>query len=730
MSKSFPASEDSSPPFSVRSFQPIPDSNHVPSTASKAEPEAITAPALAQRAGASAILQPIVTDPDHRNGHSHVLGSNGVLDGDEGSDPNTPRLPPTKFSNNDLDNIPHEAAVSLDLPNQPYEKLISSQLEIKHNPYSASGAAASTFPSSLSEPGAQAPSKPTGSDYTLPPSSYSHDRSHIRLWIEKSQQGYKLPHSNESTSLSYISRSKPYGVAGSLAMAGKGGQEAAQTLTGLGSMALGAREETFSEEKRNRSSSRSSQSRVEKRIEATVADAEPSSHARSRKSSHVLGLFKENKPSHEVKKGQEKLRTTSDNTIDGHSSEISARADETFRSAHQGRAALSESYDNDTGSGTKEEPLPIRTEQEKSQSGTNKQFQSAQQSSRMPLTAKPSANGVKKSLSETDLAADDWRPAIVKRQEKLDGIPGHKIPPRLLEEIRNFHNLTIPFHDKFRSTQQRPTGNKSKSNDKETDVRHWRVQQPTQKEPDKVDISRPTEEPENEEEESEHISSALYYPHQAPSPDALEDISIDDARKRKDSQLEKEPNLPDPALPVISEDEKAEDVDIALQVHNKNRYLHGDLQKARSSSGELEIDRHSETGFSSASDSEYESLDETKNPTISEETNMADDAEATPKASPKSRQSYLLSRSREAHRGPKVPLGAVELKPYNHQVGGHTTVFRFSKRAVCKQLTNRENEFYEVIERQHPDLLKFLPRYVYSFHYKPCSYSKFEERES
>ena len=719
MSKPFPASEDSSPPFSVRSIQPIRNSNHVPSTASKAEPEAITAPALAQRAGASAILQPIVTDPDHRNGYPHTPGSNGVLDDDEeGSDPNTPRLHPTKLSNNDLDNIPHEAAVSLDLPNQPYRKLISSQLEIKHNPYPASGAAASTFPSSLSEPGAQAPSKPTGSDCTVPPSSYGHDKSHIKLWLEKSQQAYNLPHSNESTSLSYISRSKPYGVVDNAAMAGKGGQEAAHTLAELGSerpMAMGAREEAFSQEKRNRSSSRSSQSRVEKRIEATVADAEPSSHARSRKSSHVLGLFKENKSSHDIKKGQEKQRTTSDNTTDGFPSEVSARADETFRSAHHRRAALSESYDKDIASGTIEEPLPIRSEQEKSQSETNKQFQSAQQSSRTSSTAKPSANGLKKSHSEADLAADDWRPAIVKKQEKLDGIPGHKIPPRLLEEIRNFHNLTTPFHDKFRSTQQMPTGKKAVSKNKETDVRHRGIQQPTQKEPDKVDLSRLTEEPENEEEESEHISSALYYPHQAPSPDALEDISIDDARKRKDSQLRKEPNLPDPALPVISEDEKAEDVDIALQVHNRNRYLHGDLQKTRSSSAELDIDGHSETGFSSASDSEYESLDETKNPAIFEDPNLTDDAEATPKASPKTRQSYLLSRSRKVHRGPKVPLGAVELKPYNHQVGGHTTVFRFSKRAVCKQLTNRENEFYEVIERQHPDLLKFLPRYVYFF---------------
>lgn len=61
---------------------------------------------------------------------------------------------------------------------------------------------------------------------------------------------------------------------------------------------------------------------------------------------------------------------------------------------------------------------------------------------------------------------------------------------------------------------------------------------------------------------------------------------------------------------------------------------------------------------------------------------------------------------------PSEPLDAIELVPYRHQVGGHTTLWRFSKRAVCKQLNNRENEFYEQIEKYHRDLLPFLPRYV------------------
>ncbi|KAF4812244.1 putative inositol polyphosphate kinase [Colletotrichum tropicale] len=71
----------------------------------------------------------------------------------------------------------------------------------------------------------------------------------------------------------------------------------------------------------------------------------------------------------------------------------------------------------------------------------------------------------------------------------------------------------------------------------------------------------------------------------------------------------------------------------------------------------------------------------------------------------------------------KEPLEAIELIPYKHQVGGHTTLWRFSKRAVCKQLNNRENEFYEKVEQHHRDLLTFLPRYIgvlnVTFHKQP-----------
>ncbi|GAA5879565.1 hypothetical protein JCM3774_000287 [Rhodotorula dairenensis] len=54
----------------------------------------------------------------------------------------------------------------------------------------------------------------------------------------------------------------------------------------------------------------------------------------------------------------------------------------------------------------------------------------------------------------------------------------------------------------------------------------------------------------------------------------------------------------------------------------------------------------------------------------------------------------------------------VPLEPFRHQVGGHSHIFRFSKKAVCKPLTSRENQFYEALEQTSPRLLGFVPQYL------------------
>ncbi|KAG0139706.1 hypothetical protein CROQUDRAFT_111488 [Cronartium quercuum f. sp. fusiforme G11] len=54
----------------------------------------------------------------------------------------------------------------------------------------------------------------------------------------------------------------------------------------------------------------------------------------------------------------------------------------------------------------------------------------------------------------------------------------------------------------------------------------------------------------------------------------------------------------------------------------------------------------------------------------------------------------------------------VPLEPFDNQVGGHHSIFRFSRKAVCKPLVSRENTFYEAVERDHPELLSFVPQYL------------------
>ncbi|KLO11254.1 SAICAR synthase-like protein [Schizopora paradoxa] len=61
----------------------------------------------------------------------------------------------------------------------------------------------------------------------------------------------------------------------------------------------------------------------------------------------------------------------------------------------------------------------------------------------------------------------------------------------------------------------------------------------------------------------------------------------------------------------------------------------------------------------------------------------------------------------EEQRLPHIPL-----RPFRNQVGGHSAIYKFTKRAVCKPLVSRENLFYEAVECEAPPLLEFIPRYL------------------
>ncbi|KAF2401532.1 SAICAR synthase-like protein [Trichodelitschia bisporula] len=199
---------------------------------------------------------------------------------------------------------------------------------------------------------------------------------------------------------------------------------------------------------------------------------------------------------------------------------------------------------------------------------------------------------------------------------------------------------------------------------------------------------------EEEESEREHISSALYIPHRQILP---EDGPILE-RVHPDGQLVTSPCPPTECVPAgigqHGDASEAEgEVEISLQSKDENLVWHGDLSTRAPS----EVDDE-DYYYSTVSDSERDDYS-----TNEFETDSEDEAGTTP-------TTKHHGHHRRAPRG--APIGAVELKPYNHQVGGHSTVYRFSRRAVCKQLNNRENEFYETVELYHRNLLDFMPRYI------------------
>ena len=178
--------------------------------------------------------------------------------------------------------------------------------------------------------------------------------------------------------------------------------------------------------------------------------------------------------------------------------------------------------------------------------------------------------------------------------------------------------------------------------------------------------------------EREHISSATYYPHQA-------------LNKHRSPQRSKSPSQirfhaltgKDEDIAGVAESQKESQkygvesdkaLEVAIQSEDESQFLHVELEPAvTQGESQSQNDWQSETP-------------ETKTQALPSEPDTSDQALSPPRA--------------------------IRLKPFAHQVGGHTPLYRFSRAAVCKRLNNKENKFYETVERFHPDLLRFLPRYI------------------
>lgn len=220
-------------------------------------------------------------------------------------------------------------------------------------------------------------------------------------------------------------------------------------------------------------------------------------------------------------------------------------------------------------------------------------------------------------------------------------------------------------------------------------------------------VARVVQQHQDDSEDSEHeqISSALYFPHRQVIPEiAADDLQrqAQSARRPPGSEetvvAQTPPNRPSASEDLISR--SPDEVEISLRSQNETKVWHGDLPNVP----ELTEDEQLTYSSSHASGSETESGTESTQSEYGYGSNTSDN-EATPKAKP--RADTKQHRQKKDY---KEARGAVELKPFNHQVGGHSTVYRFSRRAICKQLNNRENEFYETVERHHPELVQFMPK--------------------
>ncbi|KAF7616176.1 hypothetical protein AFLA_009675 [Aspergillus flavus NRRL3357] len=425
-----------------------------------------------------------------------------------------------------------------------------------------------------------------------------------------------------------------------------------------------------------RSSSRGRRGRVDHSIEANMTNAEPTSHVRSRKSSHYLGLFKENTTSPDRKRREDRGRRHDDPL------EPSEKHQPAIHSEPRHLPELSESQPQ----------LLVSTD--------DSNLRSSKSLSHLSMVNAPVIAPIPEGDTSQRTMNDDVRK------------PYKTLPRSLLEEIRNFHltpggargtsfSKSIPtqFAEGGRDYFSKEVPGLSPSSDTDRERRRGSAQY--------------------EDEDDEQISSAVYYPHER----VTVSEEVDHVQSYPDGQHGAEPFDPSPTksshvlVPKrhsVSDEQEINHVDISLRSKNDSRILHGDLQDRQAPQLEELIekppsattDRSSEY---STCESEFGSADESGMSTRDEESSLTDEAEMTPTATPTQRQ--RLPRRGRKHSA-DAPLGAVELKPYRHQVGGHTTVFRFSRRAVCKQLNNRENEFYERIERRHPEMLMFLPRYI------------------
>jgi hypothetical protein len=427
---------------------------------------------------------------------------------------------------------------------------------------------------------------------------------------------------------------------------------------------------------------------VERSIKDAMAGIEPNN--RSRKSSHSLRFFKEGLPDDTTKKRGKSQGRSKEGILKAKHSPVSENPKQ--------RASSDQSESNVSlrglgRVGDSQSPLSSPHESSTKQPGFDLTSDSTAES--------PSVEGYFDISRNTGVITEDQVQTL---------------PLALLAEIRNNHNLTPGASKGSSFSRSIPVTESERPRPENNDLDFKPIENELRIDEDSFedDHHSPTKNADDEDESGEEqISSALFVPHKTPRESPKQERN--GVQRAAGAQLNDRDHTE-----ASTSQEWLEEYQVPLRDVDQ-KYLNQEHTPHLTPLSPTPTTPHSPyfeknnifTEPSAISDTEQSPASESGYSTAGDEASITDDQEVTPTGSLKPQISGAYSQHiQEQQNVPRQPVEAIELIPYRHQVGGHTTMWRFSKRAVCKQLNNRENEFYEKIERDHPDLLEFLPRYV------------------
>lgn len=433
---------------------------------------------------------------------------------------------------------------------------------------------------------------------------------------------------------------------------------------------------------------------VEKSIKDAMAGIEPNN--RSRKASHSLRFFKEGLPDDTTKKrGKSQGRSKEGSTRPKQSPLSESLKQRPFNDPSD------RGLDHQNSNRFREGQSPVSPPHERG--GPTSKLQSRQ--SGYDLT----------SDSTTDAPTNEGYFDLPRKNGVLSQDEVQTLPLALLAEIRNNHNLTPGASKGSSFSRSIPVTESERSRSDSNDLDSKPVEIDLRIDGDTFDEEHhtpPKSADDEDESGEEQISSALFVPHKTPHESQKQDLEgLQRATGPKSSDHSR--------TQVSTSQEWLEEYQVPTRDVDQNgisqeHTSHPTASPPRATQSSSYFEENSIFPESPAvSDIPQSPASESGYTTVGDESSVTDDQEITPTGSLKHDISKEYSQQLHYHQQvPRQPLEAIELIPYRHQVGGHTTMWRFSKRAVCKQLNNRENEFYEKIERYHPQLLKFLPRYI------------------